>query len=159
MTGIKQAPNDKVILIIEDDADFAMTLLKFCRKKGFKGLVALTGEEGLKLAQKYPSKAIILDIHLPGIDGWTVLELLKENPSTRHIPVHFMSADDPVPEAFTKGAMGYLTKPVSLEALEGVITHLESMINKEMKDLLLVEDNPISGKPLSSLSAAMMCHS
>ncbi|MBC8440409.1 MAG: response regulator [Deltaproteobacteria bacterium] len=137
----KTGPGDKVILIIEDDVDFAMTLLKFCREKGFKGLVALTGEEGLELAQKYPSKAIILDIHLPGIDGWTVLDSLKENSATRHIPVHFMSSDDPVPEAFTKGAMGYITKPVSLEALEGVITHLESIINKEMKDLLLVEDN------------------
>ncbi len=138
----KTGPDDKIILIIEDDAEFAMTLLKFCREKGFKGLAALTGEEGLKLAQSYPPKAIILDIHLPGIDGWAVLESLKENPSTRHIPVHFMSADDPIPEAFTRGAAGYLTKPVSPEALEGVITHLESIINKEMKDLLLVEDNP-----------------
>ncbi|MFH1157209.1 MAG: response regulator [Pseudomonadota bacterium] len=134
-------PGDKTLLIIEDDAAFAATLRNFCKGKGFKVLVSLTGEEGLKLAGTCPLNAIILDIHLPGMDGWAVLEILKENPATRHIPVHFMSVDDPVPEAFTKGAVGYLTKPVSREDLEGVITNLKSIINKTMKDLLLVEDN------------------
>jgi len=134
-------PDDKVILIIEDDADFAATLLHFCREKGFKTLVCPTGEEGLRIVESFRINAIILDIHLPGIDGWTVLDSLKENPTTRHIPIHFMSADDPVPEAFFKGAVGYLTKPVSPEDLETVMASLESMINKEMKDLLLVEDN------------------
>ena len=147
----KTGPEDKSILIIEDDVDFAMTLLTFCRKKGFKGLVALTGEEGLALAGEYPLDAIILDIHLPGIDGWTVLETLKENPALRHIPVHFMSADDPVPEAFTKGAIGYLTKPVNPEELEAAIVNIESIINKEMKDLLLVEDNSNQRHAIASL--------
>jgi len=144
-------PDDKVILIIEDDAVFAQTLLKFCREKGFKVLVALTGEAGLKLVETFLFNAIILDIHLPGIDGWTVLESLKENPSTRHIPVHFMSADDPVPEAFARGAIGYLTKPVSPEDLEKAIAGLKSMINKEMKDLLLVEDNANQRHAISKL--------
>ncbi len=134
-------PDDRAILIIEDDANFAETLLKFCREKGFKGIITPTGEEGLKLVESFKINAIVLDIHLPGIDGWTVLATLKENSSTRHIPVHFMSADDPVPEAFTRGAMGYLTKPVTPEDLETVMANLESMINKKMKDLLLVEDN------------------
>ena len=134
-------PSDKVILIIEDDAAFASTLLKLCRKKGFKVLISLTGEEGLKIVESFNINAIILDIHLPGIDGWTVLESLKENPSTRHIPVHFMSGDDPVPEAFSRGAVGYLTKPATPEGLEKAIINLETMINKQMKDLLLVEDN------------------
>lgn len=134
-------PDDRVILIIEDDADFAGTLLKFCREKGFKGIVAPSGEEGLKLADIFRINAIILDIHLPGMDGWAVLDTLKENPATRHIPVHFMSADDPVPEAFTKGAVGYLTKPVASVELESVMTGLESIISKGMKELLLVEDN------------------
>ena len=132
---------DKTILIVEDDISFATTLLTFCREKGFKCLASLTGEEALKLVALYPLNAIILDIHLPGIDGWTVLENLKENPATRHIPVHFMSADDPVPEAFAKGAIGYLTKPVNREDLEKALADMTTMINKEMKDLLLVEDN------------------
>ncbi|NDY73798.1 response regulator [Desulfobacter hydrogenophilus] len=134
-------PEDKIVLIIEDDVEFAATLIKSCRQKGFKALVSLNGEDGLQLAQSFNINAIILDIHLPGMDGWAVLESLKENPSTRHIPVHFMSADDPVPEAFTKGAVGYLTKPVTLEGLEETIINLKAMVNKQPKDLLLVEDN------------------
>jgi CheY-like chemotaxis protein len=134
-------PADKTILIIEDDRDFAATLQSFCRDKGFMTVVALTGEDGLKLARTYAFKAIILDIHLPGIDGWAVLEALKENPATRHIPVHFMSADDPVPQVFTKGAIGYLKKPVNPEDLEMVMANLKAMIDKKMKDVLLVEDN------------------
>jgi len=132
---------DKTVLIVEDDVVFATTLLNFCREKGFKGLVSLTGEDGLKLVERYPLNAIILDIHLPGIDGWKVLESLKEDPATRHIPVHFMSADDPVPEAFAKGAIGYLTKPVTREDLEKALAGMATMIDKQMKDLLLVEDN------------------
>ncbi len=134
-------PEDKTILIIEDDVKFAATLLKICREKGFKGLISLTGEDGLQLAESFNINAIILDIHLPGMDGWAVLELLKENPSTRHIPVHFMSADDPVPKAFSKGAVGYLTKPATFESLEKAIAGLNAMINKPMKDLLMVEDD------------------
>ena len=137
----KLGPDDKTVLIIEDDANFAKTLLRFCQGKGFKTLVASSGEDGLKLAAEYQPKAVILDINLPGIDGWTVIEALKDNPATRHIPVHFMSADDPVPAAFAKGAVGYLDKPVSQQDLEKAIASLELVIDKEMKDLLLVEDN------------------
>jgi CheY-like chemotaxis protein/signal transduction histidine kinase len=133
--------SDKTVLIIEDDVRFATTLLHFCQTKGFKGMVSLTGEEGLELAVKHQPKAIILDINLPGIDGWAVLAALKENPATRHIPVHFMSADDPVPAAFSKGAIGYLTKPINQDDLEGALANIELIINKEMKDLLLVEDD------------------
>ncbi len=133
--------DDTTVLIVEDDRTFAATLLNFCREKGFKGLVSLTGEEGLKLVDKYSLNAIILDIHLPGIDGWQVLEHLKENPATRHIPVHFMSSDDPIPAAFAKGAIGYLTKPVNREDLEKALSDMTSIISKKMKDLLVVEDN------------------
>ena len=133
--------DDKTLLIIEDDVNFAKTLLIFCREKGFKCVFSLTGEEGLMFAEKYPLKAIILDINLPGMNGWAVLESLKENPSTRHIPVHFMSADEPVPAAYSKGAMGYLTKPISQEKLEQALASLEFLIDKIRKDLLLVEDD------------------
>lgn len=142
---------DKTVLIIEDDINFAKTLQGFCREKGFKCLVSLTGEEGLQCAEDYPVSAIILDINLPGIDGWTVLESLKDNPSTRHIPVHFMSADDPVPAAYNKGAIGYLTKPVSPDDLERVVTSFESMIRKNIKDLLLVEDNDVQRQAITKL--------
>ncbi|MBU1564727.1 MAG: response regulator [Proteobacteria bacterium] len=143
--------SDKTVLIIEDDIHFATTLLHFCKTKGFKVLIALSGEEGLKFAEEYQPKAIILDINLPGIDGWVVLESLKDNPATRHIPVHFMSADDPVPEAFSKGAIGYLTKPVSQEDLEQALAVLESIIDKDVKDLLLIEDNANQRQAISKL--------
>ena len=145
------ASGDKTVLIIEDDIHFATTLLRFCREKGFKGIISLTGEEGLTLAEQQQPKAIILDINLPGINGWTVLESLKENPVTRHIPVHFMSADEPVPAAFAKGAVGYLTKPVKQEDLEEALNNLESLINKDMKDLLLVEDNAAQRLAISKI--------
>ncbi|MBU0676043.1 MAG: response regulator [Proteobacteria bacterium] len=147
----KIGPEDKSILIIEDDSDFAGTLLRFCRDRGFKAIVSLTGEDGLACVQKYPVKAIILDIHLPGIDGWEVLELLKENQATRHIPVHFMSADDPDPIAFSRGAIGFLTKPISQEGLEKAFKSLDSMINEKMKNLLLVEDNHDQRKAIIKL--------
>jgi len=132
---------EKSILIIEDDAKFAKLLLDQCRLKGFNGLVAFTGEEGLELAEKHLPAAVILDLHLPGIDGWGVLDTLKNNPHTRHIPVHIMSVEDSTIEAFRKGAIGYLTKPVRKEELDGAFLKLEEMFSRRIKDLLVVEDN------------------
>src|SRR5208283_4813001 len=100
---------DKSILIIEDDASFAKILLDQCHKKGFKALVSCTGEAGLDLAERYIPTAIILDIRLPGMTGWTVLNTLKANPATRHIPVHVMSVEEASINAMQKGAMGFLT--------------------------------------------------
>ncbi len=134
---------EKSILIVEDDGNFAKLLLDQCRLKGFKGLVALTGEDGLELAEKHLPAAVILDLHLPGIDGWCVLDTLKNNPGTRHIPVHIMSVEDATIEAFRKGAIGYLTKPVKKEELDGAFFKLEEMFSRRIKDLLVVEDDKI----------------
>jgi CheY-like chemotaxis protein len=82
--------NNNILLIIEDDPKFAKLLLNQCREKGYDGLVALTGEEGIELSEKYFPAAVILDLQLPGIDGWAVLDTLKNNPNTRHIPVHII---------------------------------------------------------------------
>ncbi len=143
--------SDKTLLIIEDDIHFGKVLLQFCRKRGFKCLFCTTGENGLFLAQKYVPKAIILDIRLPGIDGWAVFDALKANQTTRHIPVHFMSVDEPLFDTFKKGAIGYLTKPVSQEKLEQALEKIESMINKKMKELLIVEDNDVQRKMIRKL--------
>jgi len=129
------------ILIIEDDTKFAKLLLDQCREKGFSGLTAVTGEAGLELAAKYQPSAIILDLHLPGIDGWAVLDTLKNDAATRHIPVHIMSVEDSTIEAFRKGAIGYLTKPVKKEELDEAFLRLEGMFSRRIKDLLIVEDN------------------
>ena len=94
--------DDRIILVIEDDADFAGILYRKCHERGFKCLAASTGEAGLELAVKYLPSAIILDIRLPGMDGWAVLNTLKDDIRTRHIPVHVASVEDASAEAFRK---------------------------------------------------------
>ncbi len=133
--------DEKAILVIEDDPKFARLLLKLCHERGLKCLATPFGEEGLELAEKYLPEAIILDIKLPGIDGWTVLETLKESPKIRHIPVHIMSVEEPTMEAFRKGAIGYLQKPVKKEELEAAFHKLDDVSSKEVKNLLVVEDD------------------
>jgi signal transduction histidine kinase/DNA-binding response OmpR family regulator/HAMP domain-containing protein len=133
--------NSNSILIIEDDPSFAKLLADQCHEKGFKALVALTGEEGIDLATGYLPAAIVLDLHLPGISGWDVLETLKSNQTTRHIPVHIMSVDDLTIEAFRKGAIGYLIKPPRKEQLDAAFTKIGEMISRPVKDLLVVEDD------------------
>lgn len=132
---------EKQILIIEDNVNFAKLLLNECRKKGFKGIIALNGEDGLLFAENYKPSAIILDIKLPGIDGYKVLEVLKENSRLRHIPVHIMSADDSTIEAFKKGAIGFLTKPPQKEQLDEAFNKLIDYSNRNMKSLLIAEDD------------------
>ena len=132
---------DKTMLIIEDDINFGKILLKMGRERGFKCVFTTTGENGLSLAETYQPKVIILDIKLPGVNGWHVLERLKNNQATRHIPVYFMSVDEPLFDAFNRGAIGYLQKPVSKEALDGALGKIELIINKKMKDLLVIEDD------------------
>ena len=99
-------PEDKSLLVIEDDTKFASVLRDFARERGFKCVVAEDGETGLHFADYYKPSAIILDIGLPGIDGWTVMERLKDNPDLRHIPVHFMSAADSSLDAMRMEAVG-----------------------------------------------------
>jgi len=135
------AEDEKAILVIEDDPKFARLLLKLCQERGLKCLATPFGEEGLELAEKYLPEGIILDIKLPGIDGWTVLETLKENPKIRHIPVHIMSVEEPTMESFRKGAIGYLQKPVKKEDLEAAFHKLDDVSSKEVKNLLVVEDD------------------
>ncbi|MGB5157232.1 response regulator [Desulfobacterium sp. N47] len=137
-------PDDKSILIIEDDSKFAEVLLDLARERGFKGLIAGSGETGLHFADYYKPNAVILDIGLPGMDGLSLMERLKENAATRHIPVHFISAsDDKSIIAMRMGAIGYLTKPVSLEDIDSVFKKIENIITKKVGRLLVVEDNEI----------------
>lgn len=133
--------NDPVILLIEDDATFAKVLIDQCHRKGFKCISAPTGEEGLHLASEHQPSAIILDIKLPGMDGWNVIEALKNNAKTRHIPVHMMSAFGETIEAYRKGAIGYLTKPVKPEDLDNAFGEIQHFIQRKMRELLIIEDD------------------
>lgn len=142
---------DKFILIIEDDNDFSQILYDLAHEKGFKCLIAPNGETGLHYADYYKPDAIILDIGLPGIDGWQVMDRLKENPETRHLPVHFMSGRDKSQEAMKKGAIGFLTKPISVEEIEGAFAKIESYISKPVKKLLVIEDDDDMRKAMVEL--------
>jgi CheY-like chemotaxis protein/HAMP domain-containing protein len=132
---------DKTLLIIEDDPKFAKILFDLARERGFKGLIAGDGSAGLQLAYQYTPSAILLDVGLPGLDGWKVMEKLKQNPETRHIPVHFISAIDQPLDALKMGAVGYLTKPVTIEQLNATFQALEQAIATTLKRLLIVEDD------------------
>ena len=132
---------DRVVLIVEDDADFARTELEIARERGFKGLVALRGDTGLALAREFRPDAIVLDMSLPVLDGWTVLDRLKHHPATRHIPVHIVSAVEELQPALMAGAAAFVQKPASLEALEGVFGRIESFIARTVRRLLVVDDD------------------
>jgi CheY-like chemotaxis protein len=139
--GLK--PGDKIVLIIEDDPGFAATLMKIARKRGYKSIIAGDGKSGILLADSHPVSAVILDLKLPDIDGINVLDQLKHNLRTRHIPVHIISGragtDSVVP--LRKGAIGYLIKPAKAEEIEGVFRKIESLAQGGVKKILVVEDD------------------
>ena len=134
--------DDTVILIIEDDPVFAKVLLDTCHDRGFKCLTAGSGDAGLALARESLPSGIVLDIRLPGMDGWSVLAALKDNMETRHIPVHVISAEEGGTESLRKGAIGHATKPINREQLDAALVKLEETATEKVKRVLLVEDNP-----------------
>jgi tubulin-specific chaperone A len=113
--------------------------------------VAENGETGLYFAEYYLPSAIILDIGLPGIDGWTVMERLKNNSSLSHIPVHFMSAGEGTMDAMRMGAIGFLSKPISIAKVDETFANIENIIAKPIKNLLIVEDDPIQSESMKEL--------
>ncbi|HWI92904.1 MAG TPA: response regulator [Flavisolibacter sp.] len=141
--------NDKTILIIEDDTAFAKALLDFTHKKGYKGLVAVRGDEGIQLARQHKPIGILLDIQLPVKDGWEVMDELKSNTLTRHIPVHMMSSFEAKKESLMKGAVDFINKPVAFEQMQEVFKKIERVIAKENKKVLIVEENPRHAKALA----------
>ena len=132
---------DRVVLIVEDDPEVARTELEVAQERGFKGIVALRGDSGLALAHEYKPDAIILDMKLPVMDGWTVLDHLKHHPETRHIPVHIVSAGDGRQNALKAGAVAFVEKPISKEVLEETFGEIRSFIDRELKRVLVIEDD------------------
>ncbi len=133
--------DDRVLLIVEDDTPFAQILLDLAREKGFKGVVATSGETGLGLARRFKPAAMTLDLCLPDKDGWTILDRLKHDPLTRHIPVHIISVEEARQRGLKQGAIGYLNKPVSRDWLEKAFDDMVSFIERPSKNLLIVEDD------------------
>jgi HAMP domain-containing protein/CheY-like chemotaxis protein/GAF domain-containing protein len=134
---------DRVVLIVEDDLNFARILLDITRKTGFKGLVATTGKMALALAHKYNPSAITLDIRLPDRDGWTVLDRLKHDSRTKHIPVHIITVEEHRRRALRQGAIAHVQKPVSNEALNVTFDTIAAFAKRRARKLLVVEDDDI----------------
>ena len=132
---------DTTLLIVEDDPHYARVLLGLARDKGFKGLVAQRGNVALALARQFRPTAISLDIFLPDMLGWTVLNNLKLDPATRHIPVQIITLEEERQHGLEHGAFAYLVKPTTTERLEASLDRLKDFTVSRTKRLLVVEDN------------------
>ena len=145
------APGDRVLLIVEDDEPFARLLLDLAREKGFKGVVALGAEAALRSARDYNPAAITLDLRLPDGDGWALLDRWKHDPTRRHVPIHIISVEEQEERGLRLGALGYLRKPVSKEALEAALEQTRQFIDGRARNLLVVEDNETERKAIVEL--------
>jgi CheY-like chemotaxis protein/signal transduction histidine kinase/HAMP domain-containing protein len=135
-------PDDAVLLIVEDDPHYARVLIDLSHDKGFKVLVAMGGAEGLALAREFHPTAVSLDVFLPDMLGWTVLNHLKQDPATRHIPVQMLTLDEDRHHGLTRGAFAFVTKPTTTEGLETALDRIKEYSKPRRKHLLVVEDNP-----------------
>lgn len=144
----------RVLLVVEDDDKFAGIVRDLSREMGFQCLVASTAEEALRLAREFKPSAVVLDVGLPDESGLMVLDRLKRDDATRHIPIHVVSAADHSQTALSLGAIGYLVKPVKRDELAGVLKTLEAKLASSVRRILIVEDDPVQreavGKLLSS---------
>jgi CheY-like chemotaxis protein/CHASE3 domain sensor protein len=133
----------RILLVVEDDETFAGILRDLSRDMGFHALVASTAEEALALAREHMPSAIVLDVGLPDQSGLSVLDRLKRDVQTRHIPIHVVSGADHAQTALSLGAVGYLLKPVAREELADVLRKLEDRLEQRMHRVLVVEDDAV----------------
>lgn len=141
----------RVILIVEDDESFARILYDLTHELNFQCLIAMSAEEGLNLAIQYGPSAVILDVGLPDQSGLSVLDRLKHDARTRHIPVHVVSAGDYAKTAMAMGAVGYMLKPVKREDLTEALGRLEARLDQRMRRVLVVEDDAVQLDSLQKL--------
>ncbi len=139
------------LLIVEDDLNFARILMDMAEAADFEGIVAHNGNAGLALAQQLKPAAILLDIRLPGMDGWTVLDRLKHDPTTRHIPVHIISVEEGRQRSLQQGAIAYLQKPVTADAITDALAEIKVFIERRVKNLLVIEDDDIQRRSIVDL--------
>ncbi|MDM8535236.1 response regulator [Desulfobacterales bacterium HSG17] len=144
--------NDRILLVVEDDPNFSRVLLNVAHEKDYKCLIAGSGEKGLELAENFNPDAIVMDLGLPEMNGWEVMEELKKNPQTLHIPVHIISSSDK-PQNIESDIIGYMTKPVSMEEFDHVFKKIEKNISGSIKNILIVEDDKLQREPLIQLIA------
>ena len=142
---------DRVLLIVEDDLNFAPILLDLARERGFKGVIATRADRAWALVKQYKPVAVTLDLRLPDADGWTVLDRIKHDPSTRHIPVQVISVEENWQRSIQMGAFAVLQKPASRESLERALAYLQEFAERRVKKLLIIEDDEAQRNSLVSL--------
>ena len=142
---------EKTVLIVEDDEEFARVLVELASDYGLEGHICHNGENGLEYASHYRPSAIILDIGLPGIDGWEVMEKLKADPRTKDIPVHFLSGRDERKKALELGALDFMTKPANQDDILSAFAKIEGAIETNVRRLLVVEDSEIQHESIREL--------
>jgi len=141
----------RILLVVEDDETFAGILRDLSREMGFQSLVAGNAEEALDLAKRHMPSAIVLDLGLPDQSGLSVLDRLKRDVDTRHIPIHVVSASDHAQTAMSLGAVGYMLKPVKREDLADVLKKLEARLSQRMHRVLIVEDDAVQREAVGKL--------
>jgi CheY-like chemotaxis protein/signal transduction histidine kinase/HAMP domain-containing protein len=146
-------PGDNILLIVEDDPHYARVLCDLSHDKGFKVLVASRGSEALALARDYRPTAVSLDVFLPDMLGWTVLNHLKQDSTTRHIPVQMLTMDEDRHRGLARGAFSFVTKPTTTEGLELALEKIKAYSAPRRRRLLVVEDNPAEQLSIRSLLA------
>ncbi len=144
-------PDDRVLLIIEDDPHYAKVLLNLARDTQFKAIVAKTGTEGLSLARKHRPTAISLDVFLPDMLGWTVLNQLKRDTATRHIPVQILTVEEERQYSLERGAFAFMNKPATTEGLEAALHRIKEFALPRIRELLVVEDDPTEQMSIAEL--------
>jgi HAMP domain-containing protein/signal transduction histidine kinase/CheY-like chemotaxis protein len=144
-------PDDRVLLVAEDDLDFGGFVCEMAREQGFKCLLAPDGHSALALVVEFQPDAIVLDIGLPHLDGWRLLDRLKSDLGTRHIPVTIISSNDEAQRGLKMGSLRYCTKPISREQIEKVVTDLRGYVDRPMKRVLVLEDDPAQQMSIAAL--------
>ena len=135
-------PEDAVLLVVEDDPHYARVLIDLARDQGFKVLLAMRGVDALSLAREHHPTAVSLDVFLPDMLGWTVLNHLKQDPATRHIPVQMLTLDEDRQHGLARGAFAFVTKPANSGKLQDALVRMKAYATSRRKRLLVVEDNP-----------------
>lgn len=145
------AGDRRIVLIVEDDRAFAQILFDLAHEQGFQALIADTSESALALCAQYAPSAVLLDVGLPDSNGLSVLDRLKTDVRTRHIPVHIVSGENYMEAAYAMGASGYSLKPVKREELVDAFRGLETKLTQKLRRVLVVEDDPVQRESLRLL--------
>jgi CheY-like chemotaxis protein/signal transduction histidine kinase/HAMP domain-containing protein len=142
---------DLVLLVVEDDPHYVRVVADLAHDSGFKVVIATRGSEALALARELRPAAVSLDVFLPDMLGWTVLSQLKQDPSTRHIPVQMLTLDEGRQHGLARGAFSFVTKSTTTAEVEASLSRIRSYTTPRRKHLLVVEDNPVEQMSIAQL--------